>query len=79
MGALLKIEESHVAELTPNVAAGDFFEAAEAFFSGDLKWTATRADLVFGANAELRALAELYASAGGGTAWWPTLWRRGPR
>lgn len=34
-----QIEESHVAELTPNVAEGDFFEAAEAFFSGDLKWT----------------------------------------
>lgn len=33
------IEESHVAELTPNVAEGDFFESAEAFFSGDLKWT----------------------------------------
>ncbi len=33
------ITEDHVAELTPNVAEGDFFEAAEAFFSGDLKWT----------------------------------------
>ena len=33
------IEEVHVAELTPNVAEGDFFETAEAFFSGDLKWT----------------------------------------
>jgi len=33
------IDESVVAELTPNVAEGDFFEAAEAFFSGDLKWT----------------------------------------
>jgi DNA polymerase-3 subunit delta len=33
------IAEAHVAELTPNVAEGDFFEAAEAFFSGDLKWT----------------------------------------
>src|ERR1044072_7724121 len=33
------IEEDHVAEMTPNVAEGDFFEAAEAFFSGDLKWT----------------------------------------
>jgi DNA polymerase-3 subunit delta len=33
------IEEKHVAELSPNVAEGDFFEAAEAFFSGDLKWT----------------------------------------
>jgi DNA polymerase-3 subunit delta len=33
------IEEAFVADLTPNVAEGDFFEAAEAFFSGDLKWT----------------------------------------
>jgi DNA polymerase-3 subunit delta len=33
------ITEEHVAELTPNVAEGDFFETAEAFFSGDLKWT----------------------------------------
>jgi DNA polymerase-3 subunit delta len=32
------IEETHVIELTPNTAEGDFFEAAEAFFSGDLKW-----------------------------------------
>ena len=31
--------------------------------SGDVKWTATRADLVFGSNSELRALAEVYASA----------------
>ncbi|MES0873261.1 catalase/peroxidase HPI [Sinimarinibacterium thermocellulolyticum] len=31
--------------------------------SGALCWTATRVDLVFGANAELRALAEVYASA----------------
>ncbi|HUG23582.1 catalase/peroxidase HPI [Piscinibacter sp.] len=29
--------------------------------SGQLKWTATRADLVFGSNSELRALAEVYA------------------
>jgi catalase-peroxidase len=27
------------------------------------KWTATRADLIFGSNSELRALAEVYASA----------------
>jgi DNA polymerase-3 subunit delta len=33
------IEEEHVAELTPNVAEGDFFEAAEAFFSGSLPRT----------------------------------------
>ncbi|WP_095196073.1 catalase/peroxidase HPI [Pseudomonas sp. Irchel 3A7] len=31
--------------------------------TGQPKWTATRVDLVFGANAQLRALAEFYASA----------------
>lgn len=31
--------------------------------TGDFRWTATRADLVFGSHAELRALAEVYASA----------------
>jgi catalase-peroxidase len=30
--------------------------------TGEVKWTATRADLVFGSNAVLRALAEVYAS-----------------
>ncbi len=29
--------------------------------TGDLKWTGTRADLVFGSNSELRSLAEVYA------------------
>ena len=38
-GAGEKIAEAHVTELTPNAAEGDFFEAAEAFFSGDLPWT----------------------------------------
>jgi catalase-peroxidase len=33
--------------------------------TGKLKWTATRADLVFGSNSELRAVAEVYASADG--------------
>jgi len=42
-------------------------EAAEAFEgrdrkTGEPKWTATRVDLVFGSNAQLRALAEVYAS-----------------
>jgi DNA polymerase-3 subunit delta len=36
-GAL--IDEASVAELTPNAAQGDFFETADAFFSGDLPWT----------------------------------------
>jgi catalase-peroxidase len=31
--------------------------------TGAIKWTATRADLVFGSNSELRAIAEVYASA----------------
>ena len=31
--------------------------------SNQLKWTATVVDLVFGSNAELRAIAEVYASA----------------
>jgi catalase-peroxidase len=30
--------------------------------TGELKWTASRVDLVFGSNSELRALAEVYAS-----------------
>jgi catalase-peroxidase len=30
--------------------------------TGTVKWTATRADLIFGSNSELRALAEVYAS-----------------
>ncbi|MEV7770643.1 catalase/peroxidase HPI [Kitasatospora sp. NPDC086791] len=36
------------------------FEARDA--SGRVKWSGTRADLVFGSNAELRAVAEVYAS-----------------
>lgn len=31
--------------------------------TGEVKWTATRADLIFGSNSELRALAEVYGSA----------------
>ncbi|WP_406006046.1 catalase/peroxidase HPI [Streptomyces sp. NBC_00637] len=37
------------------------FEGRDAA-SGEVKWTGTRADLVFGSNSELRALAEVYAS-----------------
>ncbi len=29
--------------------------------TGQLKWTGTRADLIFGSNSELRAIAEVYA------------------
>jgi catalase-peroxidase len=37
------------------------FEGRDAA-TGEVKWTGSRADLVFGANSELRALAEVYAS-----------------
>ncbi len=33
--------------------------------TGSVRWTATRVDLVFGSNAELRAIAEVYASTDG--------------
>lgn len=29
--------------------------------TGELKWTATRVDLIFGSNSQLRAIAEVYA------------------
>jgi len=31
--------------------------------TGDIKWTASRVDLIFGSNSELRAIAEVYGSA----------------
>ena len=38
------------------------FEARDSK-TGKIKWSATRADLVFGSNSELRAVAEVYASS----------------
>ncbi|GAB5410054.1 MAG: catalase/peroxidase HPI [Balneolaceae bacterium] len=38
----------------------EFFEGLDRE-TGSVKWTASRADLIFGSNSELRALAELYA------------------
>jgi catalase-peroxidase len=38
---------------------GDVFEGRDRA-TGDLKWTGTRVDLVFGSNSQLRALAEVY-------------------
>jgi catalase-peroxidase len=31
--------------------------------TGELKWTGTRVDLIFGSNSQLRAIAEVYACA----------------
>jgi catalase-peroxidase len=42
----------------------DLFEGRDRK-SGEPKWTATRVDLVFGSNSQLRALAEVYGSADG--------------
>ena len=42
--------------------AEDTFEGRDRA-SGDLRWTASRVDLVFGSNSVLRAVAEVYASA----------------
>ncbi|MCC6631317.1 MAG: catalase/peroxidase HPI [Gammaproteobacteria bacterium] len=42
--------------------AGDGFEGRSRK-TGATKWTATRVDLVFGSNSQLRALAEVYASS----------------
>jgi catalase-peroxidase len=39
----------------------DTFEGRDAA-TGEVRWTASRVDLVFGSNSELRALAEVYAS-----------------
>ncbi|MGH8022408.1 MAG: peroxidase family protein, partial [Limisphaerales bacterium] len=42
----------------------DLFEGRDRK-TGELKWTGTRVDLVFGANSQLRALAEVYGSSDG--------------
>ncbi len=41
---------------------GDLFEGGD-YDTGNVKWTGTRVDLVFGSNSELRAIAEVYASS----------------
>lgn len=45
----------------PTSEAAELFEGRDRS-SGALKWTATRVDLVFGSNSQLRAIAEVYAS-----------------
>jgi catalase-peroxidase len=43
---------------------GDVFEGLDRE-TGERKWTGTRVDLIFGSNAQLRAIAEVYGSADG--------------
>jgi catalase-peroxidase len=47
-----------------NPASADSFEGRDRK-TGAVKWQATRVDLVFGSNAHLRAIAEVYGSADG--------------
>jgi len=49
-------------EWKPTSSANDSYEARDRK-TGELKWSASRVDLVFGSNAQLRALAEVYASS----------------
>ena len=44
-----------------NTATEDAFEGRDRK-TGELKWTGSRVDLIFGSNSELRAIAEVYAS-----------------
>ena len=44
-----------------NADSGELFEGHDRA-TGKLTWTATRVDLIFGSNSELRALAEVYGS-----------------
>lgn len=50
------IEEKHVVELTPNVAEGDFFEAADRFFAGDLHGTLDALQRHFFAGGDARPI-----------------------
>jgi catalase-peroxidase len=49
-------------EWKPTSGANDTFEAKDRK-TGEVKWTGTRVDLVFGSHAQLRALTEVYGSA----------------
>jgi len=49
----------------PTSESGEEFEGDDRA-TGELKWTGTRVDLIFGSNSELRALAEVYGSADAG-------------
>jgi catalase-peroxidase len=46
----------------PKAGSTELFEARDRN-TGKVKWEATRSDLIFGSNSELRALAEVYASS----------------
>ena len=47
-------------EWKPSVASENVYEGRDRA-TGEVKWTATAVDLVFGSNSQLRAIAEVYA------------------
>ncbi len=49
---------------TPSATGDDVFEGRDRD-TGDVRWTATSVDLVFGSHSQLRALAEVYAESDG--------------
>ena len=54
-------------EWRPSATSQDVFEGRDRR-TGELKWTGTRVDLVFGSNSELRAIAEVYGADDAGQA-----------
>jgi catalase-peroxidase len=52
-------------EWAPSVSDENVYEGRDRA-TGEVRWTATAVDLVFGANSQLRALAEVYACDDGG-------------
>ena len=50
-------------DTTWKATSGDDVFEGRSRATGEVKWTATRVDLVFGSNSQLRALAEVYASS----------------
>ena len=55
------LDMRHVVKATS--PAEDSFEVRDRA-TGDVKWTGTRVDLIFGSNSQLRAIAEVYAEGG---------------
>ncbi|HEY1765679.1 MAG TPA: DNA polymerase III subunit delta [Opitutaceae bacterium] len=56
------IDEASVAELSPNAAQGEFFEAADAFFSSNLTWTLAALKRHFFAGGDARPILAAFQS-----------------
>jgi catalase-peroxidase len=65
-------------EWKPVSESADVFEGRDRE-TGEVRWTGSRVDLVFGSNSELRAVAEVYGSDDAGRSSSVTSWRHGTR